>query len=178
MGKFSLKSGDKFGKLIVESFDNKRKAWLCKCECGNKTYARSWGLKTGRHKSCICGRTAKRPISWVPNNGSQKREIFRNYKRSAKTRGYDFNLSSDQLFDLIGKDCYYCGAPPQLVKWARYIDREFKCNGVDRVDNNLGYTNTNCVPCCTICNLSKMDLTIDEWKDWLKRVYKKQIMEI
>jgi len=49
---------------------------------------------------------------------------------------------------------------------------QFKYNGVDRVDNTVGYTLDNCVSCCKICNNSKATLTLDEWKDWIERVHK------
>jgi 5-methylcytosine-specific restriction endonuclease McrA len=35
--------------------------------------------------------------------------------------------------------------------------------GIDRVDNSIGYTPDNCVPCCTQCNRIKLDhLTYEE----------------
>ena len=46
---------------------------------------------------------------------------------------------------MIGKKCTYCGEVLQKI-------------GIDRADNELGYTIENSVPCCTICNLMKRTL--------------------
>ena len=173
-----LKSGDKFGKLTVVNFDSKRKAWLCKCDCGSETYSRSWSLKTGRHKSCWCTQKEQRLERRLPNNESIKREMYNNYKQSSKRRKHNFELSEDQFFQLIMKECYYCGAESCKFNWnPKFLNREFRCNGIDRVNNSLGYFLDNCVPCCTICNMSKKGLTTQEWKTWLERVFRKQFNE-
>lgn len=44
-------------------------------------------------------------------------------------------------------------------------------NGIDRVDNNKGYTITNSVPCCKDCNFAKRDMTHDEFIAWVTRVF-------
>ena len=46
-----------------------------------------------------------------------------------------------------------------------------KFNGIDRIDSNIGYTVNNCVPCCTICNHMKNDLTTDEFYNHIKLLY-------
>lgn len=50
-------TGQKFGKLTVlapaENIRG-RTAWLCLCECGNKTVALTSRLRSGRTKSCGC----------------------------------------------------------------------------------------------------------------------------
>ena len=47
-----------------------------------------------------------------------------------------------------------------------------KCNGVDRINSNIGYTEENTVPCCKYCNTAKNTMTQNEFKMWIKRVYK------
>ena len=51
---------------------------------------------------------------------------------------------------------------------------DFKYNGVDRVDNTIGYNNDNVVPCCKICNNSKATMTIEEWILWLQKICSSQ----
>ena len=49
--------GKQFGKLtIIKQLpsENKRTMWLCQCECGNTTIARSWDLQNGDKLSCGC----------------------------------------------------------------------------------------------------------------------------
>ena len=44
-------------------------------------------------------------------------------------------------------------------------------NGIDRIDNNKGYTIDNIVPCCHICNQAKSSFTLQEFQDWIEKVY-------
>lgn len=71
------------------------------------------------------------------------------YKDNAKKKNRVMLLTDDQLDALFQMPCHYCGAAP--------------LNGIDRVDNNLGYMTTNCVPCCTPCNLSKWNWELDQF---------------
>ena len=43
-------------------------------------------------------------------------------------------------------------------------------NGIDRIDSCIGYTKSNCVSCCEICNKAKRNLTIKEFTDWIKKL--------
>ena len=47
---------------------------------------------------------------------------------------------------------------------------KFNYNGIDRVDNKIGYTLKNCVTCCKYCNNAKKDNDVDEFKEWLEYV--------
>jgi hypothetical protein len=73
------------------------------------------------------------------------------YTKSAQVRGYYFELSEDEFNQIITKDCYICGKPNS----SRHT------NGIDRYDNNIGYTVANCRPCCGQCNIMKKELSFD-----------------
>lgn len=50
-------TGLRFGKLTVikrEGSINQKSAWLCECDCGNKTVVTSDRLRGGKTKSCGC----------------------------------------------------------------------------------------------------------------------------
>jgi hypothetical protein len=169
----SLKSGDKFGKLTIVSWDSKRKEYICKCDCGNLTHARSWSLKTGRHKACKCGMRDARIKARLPNHEGIKRELYRAYRQSSLKRGKEFFISYEQFIELIGKSCFYCGIEPKQrwkVSTTRMIQCEFVYNGIDRKNNDIGYVIDNCVPCCEQCNNSKKTLSYENWMVWLKRI--------
>lgn len=55
--------------------------------------------------------------------------------------------------------CTYCG-----------LDAN---KGIDRVDNQFGYTKENSVSCCKNCNYMKNKLSLQEFKDHIMKVYKK-----
>lgn len=71
---------------------------------------------------------------------------FAGYRVSATRRGLAFELSR-RLFRYLTREskCSYCGKQGSRSSPL----------GVDRVDNRLGYTPTNCVPCCPRCNRMK-----------------------
>ena len=79
---------------------------------------------------------------------SVKRVLW-NYRRVAREKGVAFTLTLKDFTWLIAQPCHYCGKPP-LQK-----DRNFLYNGLDRKDNKKGYTRTNVVPACKICNSIK-----------------------
>lgn len=69
------------------------------------------------------------------------------YRRVADLRGYKFKLTQDIFCDLVTTNCYYCD-----------FFSDDCMNGVDRLDNSIGYTESNSVPCCEMCNMMKNTL--------------------
>jgi len=69
--------------------------------------------------------------------------------------------------------CYYCGIEPKnIIKTRVFNNGNYSSNGIDRIDNSLGYELGNTVACCKICNIAKNNLTIDQWYEWLDRITK------
>ena len=174
--KQSIKPGEKFGKLTVISYTdrpNKKGEYKCKCECGNITYARTSALKKGFHTSCKCSQKEGRPHKRLPDNLAIKKALFKNYKSSALKRDYSFELTLDEFVKLIEGDCIYCNSSPKTSSNIGHITNyyHYKYNGIDRVDNNNGYTCSNTVSCCPHCNMAKRQLPIEDFKSWIKKVY-------
>ena len=46
----------------------------------------------------------------------------------------------------------------------------FLYNGIDRKNNNMGYTYTNSVSCCKLCNQAKNSLSIKEFYDHIQLI--------
>lgn len=46
-------------------------------------------------------------------------------------------------------------------------------SSVDRTDSTKGYTHENAVPACKNCQFAKRDLTLEEFKSWVKRAYER-----
>lgn len=84
------------------------------------------------------------------------------YQRGAEQRGYAFDLTIEAFEQLVAQNCIYCNMQPLKRIW--YIDKYYYFNGIDRVDNTLGYTISNCVPCCSGCNRCKGTLTVEYFK--------------
>ena len=83
------------------------------------------------------------------------------YISSAKKRNLVFELSFEQFKKIVFKRCYYCG---------QFSENKDFC-GIDRVDNNVGYTLENCVSCCDICNEMKMARKEKEFLKHIEKIY-------
>lgn len=179
----TTKPGDKFGHLtVLNTYSTEKKGWKCLCDCGNISYRNIHDLKHRKLPSCGCQK-GKHKIK--PNKQHLKNKIFLSYKTNAAKKKLIFDLTFDQCLDLFERDCTYCGSPPSSNNKSEtrkyYKGRKNQplhyefwfYTGIDRIDTNKGYTIDNCIPCCKICNISKNDLSLDEWKNWILRVYSK-----
>lgn len=148
-------TGNRYGKWTVLCRSSRQK-WACRCECGRVRLVFSPTLVNGSSTRCMqCDRKK------LPPGESAFRRIYQSYKRDASRRGLDWNLTMDQVRDLVGRPCYYTGLMPSNVK--KYEGDVFTYNGIDRVDNDKGYRLENCVPCCRKVNEMKMDSSLDEF---------------
>jgi len=87
--------------------------------------------------------------------------LFNDCTRSATDRGYLFALTFDEYCQFINGNCFYCD-----------FKEDGKRNGIDRIDNTIGYEINNCVSCCWKCNWMKSDLSMVEFVDWLENIAK------
>lgn len=86
-------------------------------------------------------------------------QVYSKYKSEARIRGRDFSLSREYLIELISQVCHYCQAPPgNTIRRRFYGDHVLFYSGIDRKDNQLGYTPENVVPCCIRCNKVKREV--------------------
>jgi len=92
---------------------------------------------------------------WNTKNPQKVR--FQSYKGHAKETKREFNLTFTQFIQFWRKSCYYCTS-------------KIKTIGLDRVDNNKGYTINNIVSCCIICNKMKQNLSKTRFINHCKRI--------
>ena len=95
--------------------------------------------------------------------------ILRGYQDGAKRRGLTFNLSREVAVTLLHANCYYCGIPPFN------IIREFRYNGIDRIDNDADYEEWNVVTCCGPCNRAKSDMPKARFAEWVRNLKRQRI---
>ena len=111
---------------------------LCsKCEKFPRKAYTSWCTKCCTQNVSNCRK--KNPIGYS----------FSTYKGNAKRQGREFTIDREQFNALVMGNCVYSGHPPNPV------------NGIDRVNNALGYVPGNVVTCCHICNVAKSTLPSD-----------------
>ena len=167
-------SGQTRGILTIvrktDAKDNKGSIkYLCSCECGKEKLISSNDLN--KVKSCGC--RSNQSLKESNRELITAKYVFWDYQKNARRRGYTFELGINFFLKTIKKDCYYCGSSPSIIEEDRAERSDFKMhrNGVDRKDNTIGYIESNCVPCCTKCNLIKGSVNHDEFINWIKTVY-------
>lgn len=122
-------------------------------------------------KSCIRSRDQERK-----NNDGYKKFLkkhyrkkhktpggrLRTYRRGAKKRSYDFQLTKGEFMTFWNHPCHYCG-------------EEIDGIGLDRIDNSKGYILKNVVPCCSECNRMKGINTSTEFIERCKKIVDKKL---
>ena len=169
-------TGKIFGRLTVvnreKDIKNKKYSfwyWNCTCSCGKKDIiVISRSLINGNTTSCGCYWREKISKGY---GESAFNKIFSTYKRIARNRNLEFKLSIQFFKDIIQKNCYYCNTSPSNNSSTDYHNGDFAYNGIDRIDNFLGYVEENVVPCCKICNVAKNNMDLKSFILWIENIY-------
>lgn len=161
-------SGNKYGKLLVirksENSDNTGRArFECLCDCGKTVEIRGDLLRSGGARSCGCS------VAHDPGLAAAKSK-YGSYKGMAKKKCRVFNLTLDDFMKITSEPCHYCGMEPVQITHPKNTNGEYVYNGIDRVDNSIGYVKENVVPCCKRCNVAKLNYSVDDFLNWVKRV--------
>lgn len=174
-------TGQKFNILTAKRYlgkdNSKNNIYEWTCDCGSSIIAQGSDIKTGKIKSCGCKSNSDQ-IKNAKSRGIETliRSLFAGYKRD---RGYEFSITYEYFKDIISKNCHYCGSEPSNVKKDKrsFGDRVLKYNGIDRIDNDKGYTEENTVPCCRNCNIAKHTYTVEFFKELVTKIYHNFVMK-
>jgi len=91
------------------------------------------------------------------------------YTHGARERNLVFELTNKQFRELTKENCWYCGIRPAQIcrntgkQSKKNPDAYYLYNGIDRVDNTIGYTEVNCISCCGRCNRMKGTLHAEDF---------------
>ena len=201
MPRKDIKIGAKVGFLtVIEKLEklksDKYTNCLCICECGNTRIVRMTYLLREETISCGCKNFISKPHGnsiYLPKESSFRAKAS-NYRANARLRGIRLTLSIEEIVILMKGNCYYCGRLPSNKYNVRLSNRDNnKCknnyvkmasdmhhilyNGIDRFNNDEGYTFGNSVSCCTQCNTAKLDFSVKEFKEWIVRLYENFILK-
>ena len=140
----------------------------CKCSCGTIKVLSLNSLRMKKAMSCGC--LSKELVSRkrLSDEDRVRNSLIQEYKNSASQRKLTYDLDDETLFTLIKSNCHYCGKPPS--KPHRKCET-FLYNGLDRVDNSIGYIESNVVPCCYICNKMKGELSVEVFLEHLNNIW-------
>lgn len=175
--------GKIFNKIFVISYShqikvgkNKRNYYNVKClNCNSETKMREDKF-TDKLPNKNCSICVKHCDGFGKKKKGSSETVYKNlytrYKYSAKVRNHKFDLTYEKFKSIISENCFYCGSEPVETLKSKAINTTnipIKHNGIDRMNNELGYSDFNSLPCCGICNIMKRNLSID---DFIEHIYK------
>lgn len=163
-------TGNRYGKLTVikrDKNENKKSwHWICKCDCGNTVTIDGKSLRSGNTKSCGCYHY---DVVAIEVGRASFNRILLYYRNGARKRNLEFKIDKIYFEKLINGNCFYCGKNPQQIQ--KGLNGNYVYNGIDRIDNSVGYVYGNVVSCCKNCNRAKADMEIDDFKKWIENLY-------
>lgn len=98
----------------------------------------------------------------IPNT---TRNSFSEYKTRAIDRNYAFHISEEEFNTIVSDNCHLCGKQ----------NSELHSNGLDRLDNNIGYEKNNLKACCGSCNRLKREHVLTDVIQKCALIYKNKI---
>jgi len=107
------------------------------------------------YRCVVCDIEISQKGKYCKEHNRIERRISQTLNR-CKTRGMEIDLSEEDMLSILTSNCHYCGTS-ELI-------------GMDRVDSKIGYLKSNVVPCCSKCNVMKMDLDVDDWFEHMRKI--------
>jgi len=169
--------GKVFGYLTVVKYSytqNKKAYWECLCSCETVKIIRGSHLTSGKINSCGC-----KTSDLLSSKNRKFEPRIASARKIYKTNYADGDLSFENFMILTQLPCHYCGDFPSNVH-NRFIGKTtvkdslengtFIYNGLDRTDSFRPHDTNNVVPCCSICNYAKLQMTTEEFKNWLFKI--------
>ncbi len=156
---------DPRGRGGIDRVDNRKGYTLENCVpccaiCNNMKH--EWDCESfiayAGHIAAVHGFAGKLSFERLPVS---KRAKYNDYKTNSSKRGYEFALDESQFNAIVSGDCYLCGVS----------NSNGGSNGIDRVDNAVGYKSENCKPCCAKCNKLKYTYELGNFLQQCAAIY-------
>ena len=176
--KFKYSEGDVVGNLEIKGLGGTSKSGvrlysvLCLL-CGSVTDKRLQTIEKAKSCGCMQSKRGRRVVGSGRRSAEWTRVEINNlisiYKSNARKRGVSFDLTYTQFETLVDGECYFCGdIGGNTLRKRGYNDYSY--NGIDRVDNSVGYLPSNCISCCSWCNRAKNNGTLANFVDKCKKI--------
>lgn len=170
-----FKIGDKHTRNLICDIDRSggKINYFVKCDCGDFRWVRSDTLKKNKWGCKSCAKElSRKKFGEAYVIGAAWHSLTGN----ARARGLLVEITKEDFIKIAKQNCFYCGAEPKETSHANLPEwsTPAKLNGIDRIDNNIGYTIENSVSSCYICNRGKMNLSLQEFKEWILKLSKRE----
>jgi hypothetical protein len=172
-------TGQKFGLLTAIQptglYRGSFQIWDFRCQCGKivRRVPADVRAVVARGHIAACP-DCRKPSRTLDTDETVIRRIYHQYQNGARRRHLEFSLTIDELKVLIAGNCYYCGAQPSRHYQRGPKSHSLLVNGIDRMNNAIGYTTENVVSCCWRCNRAKCDMPLSDWNDWLDHIWQQR----
>lgn len=155
--------------------------YKCRCDCGNIKFVSNSNLRMKLVGSCGCNRwnqfrAARKKKALKRYGVASFNRAIETYKRRSRNQGFEFSLSEDEFRNLTSERCHYCHSPPSNTSKSQHGIGDYVYNGLDRIDNDKGYTIDNVVPCCANCNKTKRDMSVDDFLSMVSKIYNHRVL--
>lgn len=167
--KMSLPIGSQYGEWVIigEAYTLKSQTHIpVRCSCGFESSLNKYSLMNG---SQCCSSCAS-----FKGVGDLAGAYITEIKRRAKKRGLEFNITTQQLWDLINQQDFKCALTGESItvnkNWRKY---DFTAS-LDRINSTKGYTLDNIQWVHKRINKLKSNFTEDELKFWVEKLYNYQ----
>ena len=163
--------GNRTGSSTLESIDETHAHLTCDCG-GSYSIKLSNTLKNNGNFMCRQCYAIRDSANFDKHWGYKS--AYQRIKKDAVAADRVFEIKVDDFRYLCQQNCYYCNSiPSNLITYRgknSFTFRYFMYSGLDRLNNDIGYTRQNVVPCCIICNRAKNSMPFKDFIDWLNRL--------
>lgn len=116
-----------------------------------------------KKQTTYCSKNQAKIKLYRTKTRNQPNTLFNQRKAGSLRKGLHWKLSLVYFKKyLYNKPCFYCG----IINVR---------NGIDRINNAIGYTRKNSVSCCFLCNTWKRNLSIKDFSQHIKILYQKLV---
>jgi hypothetical protein len=117
-------------------------------------------------------RKSTRGLSFSLAVSQRVRFVYRAYLQGALARGRVWDLTPDQVLFLMDSNCYYCGKELSNTGFpdSVMLIHQIPYNGIDVIENDGGYTISNVVSCCGLCNSMQSNLAVSDFLQHVHRI--------
>jgi len=142
--------------------------WICRCACGREKSVLAKHLRMGQVTSCRCSLSlpGKESKSWKGYDDISGK-YFNQIKRNAGLRGFDFNLSIKEAWEVWLSQkglCAVSGQPIILGTGSK------QTASIDRIDSTKGYSKDNIQWTHKDINMIKSNYSMQEFFEMCKAV--------
>lgn len=168
----NLKVLRKATDVEMSDFNSKNTRWLCLCTtCETQCFIRGDRLKKGGQKHCNqCSNKAIGERNWK-GCGELGMRRFSQFKKSAETRGIDFNITIEQCWELFLKQERKCAISGVEISFSdRQQNFTDATASLDRIDSRGSYTLDNIQWVHKNVNTMKWDLNQEDFINWCHKI--------